>query len=117
MSAEINLEQIPKQKFFLEQFVAFTKKHDKQKPGLFKEELRCMEMLCLCSKTSCCYDNKSDKIEISSKGLKRRVPEESNNGPMANDTKILDKAINLTSTNRLFRNINQMVATYEQAKK
>ena len=29
------------------------KKHDKREPGFFKEELRCAEMLCLCSKTYC----------------------------------------------------------------
>ena len=32
------------------------KKHDKREPDLFKEEFRCTEMLCLCSKTYCCYD-------------------------------------------------------------
>ena len=32
------------------------KKHDKREPGLFNEEFRCAEMLCLCSKTYCCYD-------------------------------------------------------------
>ena len=32
------------------------KKHDKREPGLFKEEFMCSEMLCLCSKTYCCYD-------------------------------------------------------------
>ena len=32
------------------------KKHDKKEPGLFKEEFRCAEMLCLCSKITCCYD-------------------------------------------------------------
>ena len=37
------------------------KKHDKREPGLFKEEFRCSEMLCLCSKTYCCYDRKSNK--------------------------------------------------------
>ena len=31
--------------------------------------------------------------------------------------KVLDKAINLTSTNRKFRAINHMVATYEQTNK
>ena len=30
------------------------KQHDKREPGLFKEEFRCTEMLCLCSKTYCC---------------------------------------------------------------
>ena len=46
------------------------KKHDKREPRLFKEELRCSEMLCLCSKTYCCYDRKSNKYKVSSKGLK-----------------------------------------------
>ena len=32
-------------------FCAVQKKHDKRKPGFFKEEFRCTEMLCLCSKT------------------------------------------------------------------
>ena len=27
------------------------RKHDKREPGLFKEEFRCAERLCLCSKT------------------------------------------------------------------
>ena len=30
-------------------------KHDKREPGLFKEELRCSEKLCLCGKTFCCH--------------------------------------------------------------
>ena len=37
------------------------KKHDKREPGLFKEKFRCTEMICLCSKTCCCYDDQSDK--------------------------------------------------------
>ena len=37
------------------------KKHDKWEPGLFKEEFRCAEMLCLCCKTYCCFDRKSNK--------------------------------------------------------
>ena len=32
------------------------KQHDKGEPGLFKEEFRCTEKLCLCSKTYWCYD-------------------------------------------------------------
>ena len=36
-------------------------KHDKREPDLFKEEFRCTEMLCLCSKTYCCYDSNSNK--------------------------------------------------------
>ena len=36
---------------------------------------------------------------------------------MENYRKLLDEAINLNSTNRGFRTINHMVATYEQTKK
>ena len=43
------------------------KKPDKWEPKFFKEEFRCTEMLCLRSKTYCCYDNKSDKFKFSSK--------------------------------------------------
>ena len=55
--------------FFPRTFCIVHKKHNKREPGLFKEELRCTEMLCLCSKTYCCYDNKSDKMNFSSSGL------------------------------------------------
>ena len=48
------------------------KKHDKREPGLLKEEFRCAEMLCLRSKTYCCYDRKSNKYKVSSKGLKKK---------------------------------------------
>ena len=74
-------------------------------------------MLCLCGKTYCCYDNKSDKMKFISKGLNIRILEESGDGPMEKYRKVLDGAINLTSTNRGFRIINHMVATYEQTKK
>ena len=57
-------------------------KHDKREPGRFKEEFRCTEMLCLCSKTYCCYDVTSTKLEFSSKGLNKRVLEQSGDGPL-----------------------------------
>ena len=50
-------------------------KHDKREPGLFKEEFRCTEMLCLCSKTYCCYDSNSNNYKLSSKGLNTRTLE------------------------------------------
>ena len=71
-------------------------------------------MLGLCSKTYCCYDNKSNKFKFSSKGLNKRVLEDSGDGPMAKYRRELDEAVNLTSTNRGFRTMNHMVATYEQ---
>ena len=57
-------------------------KHDKREPGLFKEEFRCTEGICLCSKTYCCFDQSTDKIKFSSKGLNKRTLEESGTGPL-----------------------------------
>ena len=74
-------------------------------------------MLCLCSKTYWCYGNKSDKFKFSSKGLNKRVLEDSEDGPMSKYRRVIDEAINLTSTNKGFRTINHMLATYEQTKK
>ena len=93
------------------------KQQDKREQGLFKEEFRCTELLYLCSKTYCCYENNSDKFKFISKGLNKRVLEDSGDGPMAKYRRVLDEAVNLTSTNRGFRTIKQMVATYEQTKK
>ena len=38
-------------------------KHGKREPGFFKEEIRCTEMICLCSKTLCCFDEGTDKLK------------------------------------------------------
>ena len=64
-------------KFFPRTCCVKHKQHDKREPGLFKQEVRCTEMLCLCSKTYCCYDNTSNKPKFSSTGLKKRVLEKS----------------------------------------
>ena len=57
-------------------------KHDRREPGLFEEEFRCTETICLCSKTYCCFDQSTDKIKFSSKGLNKRTLEESGTGPL-----------------------------------
>ena len=57
-------------------------KHDKREPGIFKEEFCCSEMICLCSKTYCCFDQSIDKFKFSSKGLNKRTLEESGAGPL-----------------------------------
>ena len=56
-------------------------------------------------------------MKFSSKGLNKRTLEESSDGLMEKYRKELKEAVNLISANRAFRNINHMVATYEQAKK
>ena len=48
--------------------------------------------------------------------MNKRVLEDSGYGPMAKYSRVLDEALNLTSTNSEFRTINHMVATYEQSK-
>ena len=55
-------------------------RHDKREPGLFKEEFRCTEMLCLCSKTYCCYESNSNKYKFRSKGLNKRTLEDCGDG-------------------------------------
>ena len=104
-------------KFFPRTCCTKHKKHDKREPGLFKDEFRCTEMLCLCSKTYCCCDSNSNKYKLSSKGLSKRTLEDCGDGPMAKYRKVLDELIKVTSTNRSFRFVHHSVATYEQTKK
>ena len=93
------------------------KQHDKREPGLFKEEFRCTEMLCLCSTTYCCYDVTSNKPKFSSKGLNKRVLEQSGDGTLEKHRRVLNEKVNVTSNNRGFRTNYHSVATYEQVKK
>ena len=93
------------------------KQHDKREPGLFKEEFRCTEMLCLCSKTYCCYGVISIKLKFSSKGLNKRILEQSGDGPLEKYRRVSNEKVNVTSNNRRFRTNNHSVATYEQVKK
>ena len=79
------------------------KKHDKREPGLFKEEFRCAELLCFCNKTYCCYDKETNKHKFSSEGLNKRTLEEcGDGGQMLKYRKVLEEAVNVTSTNRGF---------------
>ena len=94
------------------------KKHDKRELGLFKEEFGCVEMLCLCSKIYCCYDKQSNKHKFISKEFNKRILEESGDGgPMSKYRKVLEEAVNVTSTKRGFRTNQHSVATYEQTKR
>ena len=93
------------------------KQHDKREPALFKKEFRCTEMLCLCSKTYCCYDVTSIKLKFSSKCLNKRVLEQSGDGPLEKYRRVLNEKVNVISNNRGFRTNNHCAATYEQVKK
>ena len=54
---------------------------------------------------------------LEAKNLIKRSLEDSGDRPMSKYRRVLDEAINLTSTNRGFRTINHMLAAYEQTKK
>ena len=73
-------------------------------------------MLCLCSKTYCCYESKFNKYKFSSKILNKRTLEDSGDGPIAKYRKVLYEFINVTSTNRSIWTVHQSVATHEQTK-
>ena len=103
--------------FFPRTCCAAHKKHDKREPGLFKEEFRCSDKLCLCSKTYSCYNQKSNRYKFSSKGLNKRTLEDCGDGPMSKYRKVLDESINVTSTNREIRTIQHGVRIYEQIKR
>ena len=104
-------------KFFPRTCCTEHEKHDKREHGLIKGEFCCTEMLCLCSKTYCCYDSNSNKYKFSSKSLNKRALEDCGDGPMAKNRKVLDEFINVISTNRGFRTVHQSAKTYEQTKK
>ena len=89
------------------------KQHDEREPGLFKEEFRCKELLCLRSKTYCCYDVTSSKLNFSTKGLDKRVLEQNGDGPLQKYRRVLNEKVSVTSNNRVFRTNNHSVATYE----
>ena len=94
------------------------KKHDKREPGLFKEDFRCAEMLCLCSKTYCRYDKRTNKYKSSRKRLKKRTLEEcGDGGPMSKNRKVLEEAVNVTSTDRGFRTIRHMLIRMNKQRK
>ena len=93
------------------------KQHDKRVPGLFKDEFRSTEMLCLCTMTYCCYDVTSNKPRFSSKGLNNHVLDQSGDGALEKYQRVWNEKVNVTSNNRGFRTNNHSVATYEQVKK
>ena len=74
-------------------------------------------MLCLCSKTYCRYDSKSDILKLSSKGLNKRTQEDAGDRPMSKYRRVPNEAENLKSTNRRFKTFNHLAGTYEQTKK
>ena len=96
---------------------AQKKKHNRRELGLFKEEICCIELICLCSKTYCCWDSYSNKFKFGSKNLNKRTLEISRDRPTSKYCRVLYEIFRVTSTNRGFRTTQHDVATYEQTKK
>ena len=93
------------------------KKQEKRESGVFKEEFRYSEMLRLSNKTHYCNGKTSDKLKFSSKGLNKRILEQTGDGPLEKHRKVLDERVNIKSTNRGFRTKDHTVVTYEQTKR
>ena len=98
--------------FFPRKCYVKHKQHDKREPGLFKEEFRCTEMLCLCSKTYCCCDVTSIEPNFSNKGLNKRVLEQSRDGLLEKYGRILNEKVNVTANKRHFRTNNQSLCCH-----
>ena len=80
---------------------------------MFIEEFRYSEMIALCSKTYCCYDEQSDTVKLSSKWLNKNNIVE----PLAKYRKILFDVEQVYSTNRGFCVVdNKKICTYELKK-
>ena len=92
------------------------KKHHRREPGLFKEEFRCTEMICLCCKTYCCKNSQTNNFKFISKSFKKRTLEDCGECPFSNYGKVLEEVVNVTTTNRGFWAIQLAVATHEQTK-
>ena len=75
------------------------KKRDQRDLGLFRGEFSCTGMICLSSKTYCCYDAKSDKYKFSSKRLNKRTLEETGDGLLDKYQRVMEENINSTSPN------------------
>ena len=94
------------------------KKHDKREPGLLKEEFRCTETLCLCSRTYCCYEKRTNKYKFSSKGFKKRILEEcGDGGPMSKYRKVQEEAVNLLQPIEDFERFSIMLLRMNKQRK
>ena len=101
--------------FFPRNCCSLHNKYDQRTPGLFKEEFRCTGMVALCSKTYCCYDEVSETVKLSCKGINKSTLKDDN--PMLKMRNVLQKQDEVTTTNRGFRVVNQKeICTYELKK-
>lgn len=88
-----------------------NKLFDKRTAGLFKEEFRGREMVCLCSKMYFISGDKYDKL--SSKGINKNT----NDITIESFKNVLHTKEDTTATNRGFRMVNNRIVSYLQEKK
>ena len=73
-------------------------------------------MIALCSKTYCCYDEQSETVKISCKGINKSTLK--NDNPMMKMRSVLQAKAEIISTNRGFRVVDQReICTYELKKR
>ena len=89
-------------------------KFDQSTPGLFKEVFRYTEMVALCSKTYCCFDETTRITQLSCKGLNKNSL---NDEPINKYRAVLEEKERVITCNRGFRVVgNSKVCTYELKK-
>ena len=103
--------------FFSQTFCQRHFKHKQRGLGLFKEVFWCSGMICVYSKTYCCFDKGTDEMKFRSKGLNKRTLEETGAWPLEKYRYVLDKKTNVQPKNWGWRAIQHSVCTYEQTKR
>ena len=88
-------------------------KFQSRTPGLFKEEFRGTEMVCLNAKTYVVYDSDGDKTKFSCKGAQKKFVTD----PKTIYKKVLDTKTPASTTNRSFRKKDNTMWTYTLDKK
>ena len=102
--------------FFPREGCASHDRHDQRTPGLFKEEFRCTEMVALCSKTYCCFDEEVQNVKLSCKGLNKCSLIDDN--PLQKYKSVLFVKENIVTINRGFRTVDsEKVCKYEMRKR
>ena len=61
--------------FWPEKCYSRQNKHNSWGPELNKEKIMCIEMICFCSKTYCCYNYNSNKCKFTNNDMNKRTKE------------------------------------------
>ena len=118
MTAETLPRRMQNRVYSLERVAVRIKSMISESPDFLKKNLDVQKRyVCVARHIAAMTTSQISSNLASSKGLKKRVLKDSGDGPMSKYRRVLDEAINLTSTNRGFKTSNHMLATYDQTKK